>query len=134
MERMDLNWLQIELEGDFSSNKTNDPVKALREIRQQWLLFFFWKKYCSEIPSESISHQLDRLLVEIDKEKPGIQTLFMLDEFKLDYGAAGFSKNKGIPLCWKPETSKNTQLFVALEPNSWQNFELPNEEQQPQRK
>ena len=30
-----------------------------------------------------------------------------------------------INLRWKPKTSDEVNLFVAVEPNSWQNIELP---------
>ena len=53
----------------------------------------------------------------------------MLDEFSLDFGLAKDKKNP-INLRWKPKTSDKINLFVAVEPNSWQNIELPEEEEE----
>ena len=39
-------------------------------------------------------------------------------------------KENPINLRWKPKTSENMNLFVAVEPNSWQNVELPKEEEE----
>ena len=101
-------------------------IEALREFRQQWLLNCFWQKYCSKYPNVTcISHKLERLLAKIDQEVTDKKTLFLLDEFKLDYGAAGFSKNASIELNWQPKSSKDLHLFVGIEPNSWQDFEFP---------
>ena len=47
----------------------------------------------------------------------------MLDEFKLDFGAAGFTKREdSVELNWK--SSCKMDLVIAVEPCCWQDFEF----------
>lgn len=125
--KVTLEWLQKELTQFFLTDKKNvSMVEALREFRQQWLLNCFWQKFCAKYSNSTcISHKLERLILKVDQEVIGMKTLFLLDEFKLDYGAAGFSKSTSVELNWQPKSSSNLHLFIGIEPNSWQDFEFP---------
>ena len=93
--RVTFDWLKRELTQHFvaSSETKTDAVTVLRQFRQQWLLWNFWQEYWVQHPDHScLSVKLDRLLAKIEEEEPDKITLFLLDEFSLDFGAAGFDK------------------------------------------
>ena len=54
-----------------------------------------------------------------------MDTLLFIDELRLDYASGVFGKESSTLLSWRPNTPKNIHLIAIVEPNSWQDFELP---------
>ena len=72
-----------------------------------------------------ISEKLDRLIQNIAQEQPNVETLVMVLGFQLDYGDTSFDKIESKLLDWHPKTPENINLFIGVDPMSWQDFEIP---------
>ena len=132
--KLSLNWLKKEICRELTPPKEkNDVIAFLRAYRQKFMLWRFWQEFWTQHPDNTcLSFKLQRLLAKIEKEEPTKVTLFMLDEFRLDYGSSGISRfdelYKRVQLKWEPRLSEKIHVFIAVEPNSWQNFELSEED------
>ena len=120
-----IDWLRNEMcEKFFVRKNEEDSIGTLRQIRQEWLHFHFWEQYHRMyLDPTCLSFKLKRLLEKMEFGNISGQTIIMLDEFKLDFGAAGFTKREdSVELNWK--SSCKMDLVIAVEPCCWQDFEF----------
>jgi hypothetical protein len=125
--KVSINWLMYELAIKIRPESKNDFVGILRKRRQKWLRYLFWMEYQAQDPDRKnlISEKLDRLIQNVAQEQPNVETLVMVLGFQLDYGDTSFDKIESKLLDWQPKTPENINLFIGVDPMSWQDFEIP---------
>ena len=125
--KVSINWLMYELAVKIKEESTKDFIGLLRRRRQKWLRYLFWMEYQAQNPDRKsfISEKLNRLIQNIAQEQPNVETLVMVLGFQLDYGVTSFDKTESKLLDWQPKTPENINLFIGVDPMSWQDFEIP---------
>ena len=126
--KLTVEWLKAELCQEIFTPKNNqDLVGTLRKVRQNWLLFHFWKEFHKLYPDPScLSFRLDRLLTKIGNDDPNSTIIVLLDESRLDVGNVNGKIHQKLKpkLKWYPKCPSNIDLVIAVEPSIWEH-ELP---------
>ena len=123
-----VEWLKAELcQEIFTPRNNQDLVGTLRKVRQNWLLFHFWKEFHKLYPDPScLSFRLDRLLTKIGNDDPNSTIIVLLDESSLDVGNVNGKMHQKLKpkLKWYPKCPSNIDLVIAVEPSKWEH-DLP---------